>query len=260
MQHPCTILSCREKGRNKPDGAGAGAAEQPRACVPLPGGEMVPIPLPPCQRLCPNLTGQQLQPAGHRGAGEMEIFPGRERRQEPIDLSVSRLSQWFFTLQKYLVPLATFPKKITFASSVVAGGVSARSFGARCRQHCSLCSALQCCWNTLECPGPGLPAGKGEGSPDVTSVRHAVTALTALRQAENCRAGEIPSHWSVAGLIKAVTTWKEGTVSSCGRGWLVGRRGAEKDGHAEAAVARNRAQTQEPQQETSRLSTDSTLS
>lgn len=176
---------------------------------------MVPIPLPPCQRLCPTLTCQQVQPAGHRGAGEMEIFPGRERRQEPINRSVNRLYQCFFTLQKYFVPLPTFIKKITFLGTVVDGGVSARSSGARCMQHCS--------WNTLECSARGLPAGKGEGNPGVTSLRHAVTALAALRQAENCRVGEIPSHWSVAGLIKPVTACKEGTVSSCRQGWLVGR-------------------------------------
>lgn len=96
----CTIPSGREKGR-KETPQGRGPAGQPRALCPSLCLEMVPAPLPSCLRLCPTPTFQGLQPAGHSNAGEMEIFPGRERRQEPINLSVSWPYQCFFTLQEY---------------------------------------------------------------------------------------------------------------------------------------------------------------
>lgn len=136
----------------------------PESCVPLPRVEVVLVPLPSCQRLCPTVIHQQLQPAGHGlwDAGEMKIFPGRERRQEPIHLSVSRPYQWFFTLQGYFVPLATFIKKITFSGTMWRILVSVQGpleLVAGSAAACTGTSALQCCW-ALEQPARELPAGK----------------------------------------------------------------------------------------------------
>lgn len=100
------------------------AGKQPCGAEALQGSQS-PVSLPGCgdgtstPAILPGPLPLQLQPAGHSNAGEMEIFPSREERQEPINVSDSKpYLSVVLHLQEYFVPLVTFIKQIAFPGTV----------------------------------------------------------------------------------------------------------------------------------------------